>query len=581
MKLLFFIFFFPIFLLSTEWTLFFYMGADNDLHRHAIEDIMEMQKGLLSGNDFVNIIVYIDHAPSYKNGAVEYIQVRPSNSNVVDSRIIQTYPDENSGSGQTLTKFLNWAYPLYSSEKNILILWSHGSGWARGDMETRWIIEDSTSMSNIKVYDGELHDALARHNRKYDIIVLDACNSGSIEMVGELKNFTDLIIASPDLFPSRGFPWEQIIQSWESSYSSVQVSELFIANFIDAYSMGGVYNMFGISDIKVSIAVYDITKYDHLFYAIREFSDAFADSDYSDFFIPVRNTIHEYNSGGREIDLLRFMEAVNGQSSGNNANPSINEKKHIIENLYSAVDDFVIMKHSLFSFFHQSISIFYPRNFLNFIDNFYLYWHHLKFSNSDWGKFLNYVYGLDTHPPNQVTEINHVVNLETLYIDWEAPVDPTPLNYIVSIVQNDFLRTSPEQITLTNNQKNNTFSTKVYSSGYFTIEAIDEAGNHSEPTLRNFTFLPPHKDEFYIAPNPVMKNHSEFKIYYYLTKTSGFVNIEIYSISGQLVWEEKMGFHAEGEPTLPISVEPFSSGVYFGVMTTENSRLIDRFAIER
>ena len=565
----------PLVLFTSEWTLFFYMGADNDLHRNAIEDIVEMQKGLLAGHEVLDIIVYIDHAPHYKYGAVEHIQVRPSSSEIVDSRILRTYPDENSGSGETLTRFLNWAYPRYASEKNILILWSHGSGWARDSMETRWIIEDSTAESNIKVYNGELREALERHNQRYDIIILDACFSGQIEMIGEIKEFADFVMASPETFPARGYPWIEIIPKWESGFSSFQVAELLASEFKKAYSMGGIYNRFGTSDIRVSVSVYDIAKYDTLFEAIKEFSEAFADAVYSPSFSSVRSAVFDYNWGMREIDLMQFVEMV-AESSDFNHHPY----KDKIEALKNSLDDFLVIRHSLFSTIYKSISIFYPLDFQDFISSFYVYWHHLRFSDSGWGRFLNYVYGVDIHPPNPVESINHTINLETIYIDWEEPVDPTPLTYrvVVSGTQASCL-----QYNIFADKMSAfpalTISAKISSDGYFTIEAIDEAGNISEPTKQYFFFNPVDNDKFYIAPNPVNSMQSEFTVFYYLTKPSSFINISLYNISGQLVWEERLGEHAKGEYNLHI--EPFSTGVYFGIMTTENSRIMDRFAVIR
>ena len=47
------------FLFASDWTIFFYMAADNDLYQHAVNDIIEMQKGLLNGHGNVKIIVYM------------------------------------------------------------------------------------------------------------------------------------------------------------------------------------------------------------------------------------------------------------------------------------------------------------------------------------------------------------------------------------------------------------------------------------------------------------------------------------------------------------------------------------------
>ena len=69
---------------ASDWTFFVYMAADNGLYQHARDDIIEMQKGLQITSTAPNIIVFIDHALNYKEGVVEYLQIKPSINNYVD-----------------------------------------------------------------------------------------------------------------------------------------------------------------------------------------------------------------------------------------------------------------------------------------------------------------------------------------------------------------------------------------------------------------------------------------------------------------------------------------------------------------
>jgi hypothetical protein len=205
--------------LFAKWTIFVYMAADNDLHEYAIDDIIKMQKGLVDNKEKVEIIVYIDHIDDYKNGRVEYLRITAGNNDFITSAVLQSYPDEDSGNPATLTKFINWAFPRYSAEKNVLVLWSHSNGWTRGNGQ-KWICGDNTAGSSIGVSNGELHQSLKKTSRKYDIIILDACYTGSIEFISEIKDFTSYIIASPEEFPAIGFPWTEILRNWQTSASA-------------------------------------------------------------------------------------------------------------------------------------------------------------------------------------------------------------------------------------------------------------------------------------------------------------------------------------------------------------------------
>ena len=561
----------PSLLMTTEWTIFVYMAADNNLHRQALNDIIELQNGLFLGNDNIQVILYIDHIPSYKNGVVEYIQVLPSSKDTFDSRIIRTLPDENSASPEALTNFLNWAYSRYASQKNILVLWSHGTGYTRNayierageENELTWILEDSSSWSTMSIYNGEFREVFRNHNKKYDIMVFDVCSSGSLEVISEIKDYADIVIASPSLFPQLGFPWSNIIPEIKRNISPAEVSEIFAVKFKEAYLPGGIYNIWGTSNFTVSVSVYDISKYGELYLALQNFSKQFIDSRDSNFYINIRNQLPEYNTPEIDIDLLYFVAILND---------SIYVNKEI-EDLYKTVNDFVIYKSTVNFPYEHSISIFYPNDFETFIYYFENVWSNLIFAESDWARFLNYAYGDDIYPPKPVSEINHVINLETIYIEWTAPIDPVSLRYRL-----DFFDENNINKEIFYSLTNNTL-TKINYNGFFNIIAIDESNNHSEPRTQSFNFTKIESDRFYISPNPVRIQENAIKIVYYLTKNTSFVNITLYNIIGRAVWERKLSFHDLGEYS--IEIENLSSGVYFGIFETENSRLIDKFSVIR
>jgi hypothetical protein len=162
-----------------------------------------------------------------------------------------------------------------------------------------------------------------------------------------------------------------------------------------------------------------------------------------------------------------------------------------------------------------------------------------------------------------------------LFINWIEPIDPTPLRYKLT-----FFDESGEE-TSANVVEGNFYSKRVNSSGHFTIKAIDSAGNHSLPSERQrFIFTPVNRDVFYIIPNPIRAVNREFTMIYYLIEASDFVNISIFNISGQLVWESQKPRHEAGEHSLRVSIS-LSTGIYFALLHTDNSVLRERFAVVR
>jgi len=373
------------------WTMFVYMAADNNLYDFAIADIIEMQRGLLNNNN-VRIIVYIDHCGISTNGRVEYLEISPSDRDVVSSRVLRRHGDEDSGSGETLLKFMNWAYSRYASERNVLVIWSHGDGWVRSGNAMLGIGQDDTSGNMIGVSSGEFRNAFFWHNKRYDIIILDACEMGSLEVVTELEGYADFVIASMDRLNANGFPWSTIIETWGASVSARELARLIVSHTANAYRMGGIYNNSGFvtRDKKLSLSVYSMSKLDSLIEAIQEFSTTFANPDYSDYFANIRGVVFHlsgFASANNDVDFYDFVRLVRDENS------FTAEQKAVIETLWYALDDFIVYNETLDSLNKMMISIMYPKYYQDFVGLNEKHWSNLRLSRSDWDVFLSSVYG--------------------------------------------------------------------------------------------------------------------------------------------------------------------------------------------
>ncbi|MCL1827236.1 MAG: T9SS type A sorting domain-containing protein, partial [Candidatus Cloacimonetes bacterium] len=171
-------------------------------------------------------------------------------------------------------------------------------------------------------------------------------------------------------------------------------------------------------------------------------------------------------------------------------------------------------------------------------------------------------------PPNPVSDVKCVMNLETLYIEWKAPVDPCPLLYEISFpTDND--HTIVTEVTKA--------SKKNHQNGFFTITAIDEVGNRSNPISQDFIFTAVLSDKLYTAPNPVQSKDKTFKIFFFINNFNKTVELSIYNIAGQLVWEKKYSDLEKGEHEA--TVNAFVSGVYIAKLKTDKIVKSHKFAI--
>ena len=106
-----------------------YMIADNDLAPYALNDINEMERAFTpNGKD--KWLVYIDTYASY--GLPQHpvlLEITPDSSDEVKSKIIYSYPEQNSADKHVFQNVLKDAFSVHQGVNRTkgLILWSHGN----------------------------------------------------------------------------------------------------------------------------------------------------------------------------------------------------------------------------------------------------------------------------------------------------------------------------------------------------------------------------------------------------------------------------------------------------------------------
>lgn len=135
--------------------------------------------------------------------------------------------DCNSGDILTLGKFLKFANERFSAEKKILTVGSHGSGifgTKEGDknpfetsLSYRSICPDNDSSSSknmMWILESQLPYAFDyagfKDSEKLDLLHLDLCLEGGIEVAYELKKNVKYFLASPEQIPAEGFPYSKM-----------------------------------------------------------------------------------------------------------------------------------------------------------------------------------------------------------------------------------------------------------------------------------------------------------------------------------------------------------------------------------
>lgn len=191
--------------------------------------------------------------------------------------------DVDSGDAGTLVDFAKWGKQVAPAEKYALVLWSHGSGWAPGEIQgiklersvtqpftadefntrsaqggrynifftpsMRHILEnDSPTERDIAFDNGtghsldtvELGKALTKIKRSLgqpvDLLGMNACLMATVEIVYEVKDSATVYVASEELMPAESWPYTEILTDLGNSpcLDSVGLSKLIVEKY-DAF----------------------------------------------------------------------------------------------------------------------------------------------------------------------------------------------------------------------------------------------------------------------------------------------------------------------------------------------------------
>ena len=245
--------------LKNKVTFMLYLSAENTLGRDKfnIYDLKEIAAvNMEKNNKNVNIVVYLDTIGVYENDTENlektgngcYVYTgNKSDTICVNNNIITGFKNTgyygtgNTGDVSELTNFIDYAKDNFQSEKYLLDLWSHGDGWRKDhylNKKSRYIIVDDGDKSSFNMW--ELEIAIKKSKiPKIDIVYMDACLMGGIEVAYQLKDVSDYLVFSPEPTPGLGGDYTNIIKGInESDFSNQSISKKIV------YANGEYYKNF-------------------------------------------------------------------------------------------------------------------------------------------------------------------------------------------------------------------------------------------------------------------------------------------------------------------------------------------------
>jgi hypothetical protein len=177
------------------------------------------------------------------------------------------------GSQAALDDFIAWSVNNYPAHKYMLVIWNHGQGWRFQMAEDRSIrsAAASTGARDVELYrrmnvakpttpviggyravsfdddtghllynsdvQQSLQKAVARLNRKIDVLGFDACLMSMLETAYELRNVAAFMVASEELEPGPGWDYAPLLKALVAlpSIGALDLSKAVVAGYQARY----------------------------------------------------------------------------------------------------------------------------------------------------------------------------------------------------------------------------------------------------------------------------------------------------------------------------------------------------------
>lgn len=214
-----------------EWTTMVFINADNNLDAFGVSDLEEM---VSSGGstDYRNIIVLLDR---YKGPTKLYYVTAEG------AEILNEYEDLDMGDYNVLVDFVVDTAKAYPAKYYNVIMWNHGSGWKEINTDViKGISYDDSSGNHITteqltIAGNKITKALGR---KIDVFCFDACLMQMVEVAYTLKDDVKYLVASQEVEPGHGYPYDQILKNYKKGMNPEQLAKMMVKEFAKSYDNG-------------------------------------------------------------------------------------------------------------------------------------------------------------------------------------------------------------------------------------------------------------------------------------------------------------------------------------------------------
>jgi len=336
-----------------------YLDADNNLESAGIKDFNEMET--VGSSDNLAIIVQIDRISGYDSSNGNWTETRryyitkDSDTENINSNLLENMGELNMGDSNTLSSFVNWAMQTYPAQHYALVLWDHGGSCASGP-GVCWDDTNDEDCLTLPEMKEAFADIYSTTGKKIDVLAFDACLMGTIEVAYQARDYVNYMVASEETEPNDGFPYDMILTQLATSpsMSPAQLASTIVTKYVSSYT-DGLPNPEDAS--HVTSAAFNLTKISDAAVAVSQLAEAII-GDFSNSEGAVKEAWEQADTfSGDFVDLYNFTQLLNAKVS----NTTIKAKA---DSVLDAVDSLIIVEgHGTVHAHAHGVSIYYPKEF--------------------------------------------------------------------------------------------------------------------------------------------------------------------------------------------------------------------------
>ncbi|MEM4973377.1 MAG: clostripain-related cysteine peptidase, partial [Candidatus Hadarchaeales archaeon] len=329
----------------TDWTIMVYLDADCDLEDWGYNNFNAME---LPESPGANILVLFD-TWEWENTYIYYVV--HDDTKEIGSQLLENMSENNMGDPVTLVNFIKYGIEKYPATHYAVILWDHGGGWMILPYYESWFRSGlSTDMREVEKFlldiknggikrdnfrglcwdltdddwltMSELKEAIENATRdtgkNIDLLGFDACLMQMLEVAYQVKDNVRIMVASQEVEPAPGWPYENILNTLASnpSMSPENLARAIVNNYAAYYEGSEFENYYTMSAIDLSKVGELATKLDNLARILKGKFENYAvemhEKRYktASFYLPYYADLYDFASRLKEIGDPEITGAV-------------------------------------------------------------------------------------------------------------------------------------------------------------------------------------------------------------------------------------------------------------------------------